>query len=59
MDYKFMRKMEKYRCTICNYIYDPETGDPPRAKPGTAFEKLPEEWVCPVCNAPKDMFEKV
>jgi len=51
--------MTKYRCTVCGYIYDPEAGDPPRAKPGTPFEDLHEDWVCPVCGAPKDMFEKM
>lgn len=52
-------EMTKYRCTVCGYIYDPEAGDPPIAKPGTTFEDLPEDWVCPVCGAPKDMFEKM
>ncbi len=51
--------MTKYRCTVCGYIYDPEIGDQPRVKPGTAFEDLPGDWVCPVCGAPKDMFEKM
>lgn len=53
-------KMEKYRCTVCGYIYDPEKGDPEgNIKPGTPFEKLPDSWVCPVCGASKDQFEKV
>jgi rubredoxin len=52
-------EMIKYRCTVCGYIYDPEAGDPPTAKPGTAFGDLPDDWVCPVCGAPKDMFEKM
>ena len=51
--------MIKYRCTVCGYIYDPEIGDPPRAKPGTAFKYLPDDWVCPVCGVTKDMFEKM
>ncbi|MBC7190314.1 flavin reductase [Candidatus Aerophobetes bacterium] len=52
-------RMEKYKCTVCGYIYDPEKGDPDSGvKPGTPFEKLPESWVCPVCGAGKDMFEK-
>ena len=52
--------MEKYKCTICGYIYDPEKGDPDgNIPPNTPFEKLPESWVCPACGAPKDMFEKV
>ena len=49
--------MKKYRCTICNYIYDPEKGDADGGiKPGTPFEKLPDNWVCPVCGAAKDAF---
>lgn len=52
--------MEKWKCTICGYIYDPAAGDPDGGIPaGTTFEQLPEEWVCPVCGAMKDMFEKV
>jgi rubredoxin len=51
--------LDKYECTICGYIYDPEVGDPERGiKPGTVFENLPEDWVCPVCGAPKDQFVK-
>jgi rubredoxin len=51
--------MEKWECKICGYIYDPEQGDPDgNIPPNTPFEKLPDEWVCPVCGAPKDMFEK-
>jgi len=53
-------KMAKYKCTVCGYIYDPELGDPDSGiKPGTPFEKLPDDWVCPVCGASKDQFEKV
>ncbi len=49
--------MKKYQCQICGYIYDPEQGDPDNGVPaGTAFEKLPAEWVCPICGAPKDQF---
>jgi rubredoxin len=52
--------MDKYRCTICGYIYDPEKGDPDSGvKPGTPFEELPANWVCPICGAAKDQFEKV
>ena len=53
-------KMAKYRCTICGYIYDPEKGDPESGNPlGTPFQELPDEWVCPICRATKDQFEKV
>ncbi len=52
--------MDRYRCTICDYVYDPEAGDPPNnVAPGTAFADLPDDWVCPVCGAEKSMFEKV
>ena len=52
--------MTKWRCIICGYIYDPEEGDPKSGiKPGTAFEELPDDWVCPICGATKDQFEKI
>lgn len=51
-------KMQTYVCTACNYVYDPEEGDPDSGiEPGTAFEDIPEDWVCPVCGATKDQFE--
>jgi rubredoxin len=51
--------VEKYECTICGYVYDPAAGDPePGIKPGTLFAELPDDWVCPLCGAAKDMFEK-
>ncbi|MFC1917257.1 rubredoxin [Chloroflexota bacterium] len=51
--------MEKYQCTICGYIYDPERGDPVGGiDPGTAFADIPDDWVCPICGASKDQFEK-
>ncbi|MEO0083188.1 MAG: rubredoxin [candidate division WOR-3 bacterium] len=53
-------KMTKYRCTVCDYIYDPAQGDPDSGiQPGTPFESLPDDWVCPVCGADKSQFEKV
>ncbi|HVQ00467.1 MAG TPA: rubredoxin [Candidatus Thermoplasmatota archaeon] len=52
--------MEKWECLVCGYIYDPQNGDPDSGvNPGTAFEDLPEDWVCPVCGAPKDQFKKL
>lgn len=52
--------MDKYRCTVCGYIYDPEAGDPDGGiAPNTPFDQLPDAWVCPVCGAPKDDFEKL
>ena len=52
--------MDKYKCTICGYIYDPVVGDPDGGiEPGTSFEDLPEDWRCPLCGAMKKYFEKV
>lgn len=50
-------KMKKYICEPCGYEYDPAAGDPDNGiAPGTAFEDLPEDWVCPVCGVGKDEF---
>lgn len=50
--------MKKYVCKLCGYIYDPAVGDPDNnVPPGTEFDKLPENWVCPVCGAGKEEFE--
>jgi len=52
--------MTKWECTVCGYIYDPEKGDGISGiDPGTPFEDLPEDWVCPACGASKESFEKV
>ena len=52
--------MERWQCAVCGYIYDPEKGDPDGGIPaGTSFADLPDDWVCPVCGAAKDMFEKL
>jgi rubredoxin len=49
--------MNKYECSICGYIYDPEKGDPDSGiLPGTRFEDIPDTWVCPVCGATKADF---
>ncbi len=51
--------MEKYVCKVCGYVYDPEKGDPDSGiQPGTPFGQLSDDWVCPVCGAGKDQFEK-
>ena len=51
--------MDRYVCTICGYVYDPEQGDPDNGvNPGTKWEDVPEDWECPVCGAAKDDFEK-
>ena len=53
-------KMSKYKCSVCGYIYNPELGDADgHVKPGTPFEELPDDWVCPVCGASKDQFAKL
>jgi flavin reductase (DIM6/NTAB) family NADH-FMN oxidoreductase RutF/rubredoxin len=52
--------MSKYECNICGYVYDPELGDPDsKIPPGTPFDKLPDDWVCPVCGADKSEFKKI
>ena len=52
--------MDKYKCLVCGYIYDPAKGDPDNGiKPGIAFGALPADWVCPECGAPKSEFEKL
>ncbi len=51
--------MDKYVCDACGYVYDPEQGDPDSGiAPGTAFEDIPDDWVCPLCGVGKDMFSK-
>lgn len=51
--------MERWVCQPCGWVYDPEEGDPDGGiEPGTAFEDIPEDWVCPICGATKDLFEK-
>ncbi|MGI6128449.1 MAG: rubredoxin [Eubacteriales bacterium] len=49
----------KYVCTICGYVYDEEKGEPDSGiQPGTKWDDVSEDFVCPVCGAPKDAFEK-
>ena len=56
---KEVRKMDKYVCTVCGFVYDPEKGYPEDGiEPGTKFEDIPDDWVCPVCGAGKDKFDK-
>ncbi len=51
--------MDKYVCSVCGYVYDPEDGDPDNGiEPGTSFENLSDDWTCPVCGAEKSLFEK-
>ena len=51
--------MKKYVCDLCGYVYDPEIGDADNGiAPGTAWENVPDSWVCPVCGLSKDAFEE-
>jgi len=51
--------MDKYVCGVCGYVYDPELGDPDGGvAPGTKWDDVPDDWVCPVCGASKEDFEK-
>jgi rubredoxin len=53
-------RMKNWRCTICQYVYDPAKGDPENGvAPGTSFDDLPNDWACPLCGAGKDLFEPV
>jgi rubredoxin len=55
-----IRMANKYQCTICGYIYDPEKGDPDSGvAPNTPFEALPETWTCPQCGSAKDSFKEL
>ena len=50
--------MKRYRCLICDYVYDPTEGDAGNGiPPGTTFDDLPDHWLCPVCNADKNNFD--
>lgn len=52
--------MDKFKCVVCGYIYDPAVGDPDGGiAAGTPFDKLPADWVCPLCGADTTQFEKV
>jgi rubredoxin len=52
--------MQDYQCGICGYLYEPANGDSEgNIPPNTAFENLPDNWVCPICGAGKDQFTAV
>ena len=56
--YKIKIIMKKYICTVCQWVYDPEIGDPEQGiEPGVAFENLPDDYVCPLCGVGKEEFE--
>lgn len=51
-------RTSRYQCQVCGHIYDPAEGEATEGvAPGTVFENLPDDWVCPVCGSPKDMYE--
>jgi Fe-Mn family superoxide dismutase len=53
------KNMERYVCIICGWVYDPAEGDPENGiAPGTPFDEIPEDWLCPACGVGKDYFEK-
>lgn len=50
--------MKEYTCTLCGYVYSEADGDPDNGvAPGTKWEDVPDDWVCPLCGATKDQFE--
>ncbi|WP_265104747.1 rubredoxin [Ruminococcus turbiniformis] len=52
--------MKKYVCDVCGYIYDEAAGDPDNGiEPGTAWEDVPEDFLCPLCGVGKDQFSEV
>jgi rubredoxin len=52
--------MQKWVCVVCDYVYDPEQGDPDQGiEPGTPFEDLPDDWRCPDCGVGKEDFQPV
>ena len=54
------KNVKKYKCNVCGYIYDPESGDEKGGIPeGTAFEELPKDWICPVCGTQKSDFTEI
>jgi rubredoxin len=62
MKIRFSREaaMQKYRCEVCDYVYDPELGDPEAGIPaGTSFGDLPVDWACPLCGVGRDEFVPV
>ncbi|MFR5438834.1 MAG: rubredoxin [Monoglobus pectinilyticus] len=56
----FEVREKKYVCDICGYIYDEAEGEPDNGiAPGTKWEDLPEDYVCPLCGVGKDQFSKM
>ena len=60
MDRLINNSARRHQCQDCIYVYNPGVGDPNQGiKPGTPFESLPDNWVCPVCNASKRRFKSL
>jgi rubredoxin len=60
MNGKKEEQMDRWKCRLCGYVYDPANGDSvSNIAPNTSFESLPDDWVCPICGATKDQFEKL
>ena len=54
----FWNFLKKYICKVCGYEYDPAVGDVDNGvAAGTAWEDVPEDWLCPLCGVGKDEFE--
>mgnify|MGYP003411219711 FL=1 len=52
--------MKQYRCSVCGYIYEEAKGIPDQGiAPGTKWEDIPDDFVCPECGASKDEFELI
>jgi rubredoxin len=52
--------MDRYKCKICGYVYDPAQGDPDGGiQPGTPFPEIRDDWTCPICGALKSDFERI
>ena len=52
--------MTSYKCGICGYVYEPDLGDPDGAiEPGTPYESIPDDWMCPICGADKEQFDEL
>lgn len=53
-------QVPQYQCQVCGHVYDPRIGDPHSGiAPGTSFDSLPEEWICPECGAPKSLYRRI
>ena len=50
--------MQNYVCTVCGYVYEPAAGAPDASiAPGTSWQDVPDDFICPLCSVDKDLFE--